>query len=245
MQQAERMRWWGLAFLLAGVWAGATVAAEPALQPFTATYSVEWKGLAAGLSTFRLERNDPDVWTYRSSNVARGLFRLAFPDAITQTSTFRLEGSTVVPLSFRADDGSRHTDRDVSLTFDWAHDRVTGTAEQQPVDAAIEPGTQDSMSVQISLMLALAAGRDPQRFLIVDKSQVKDYLYTRESTVRLDTALGPLETVLFSSRRPGSDRVTRTWLAPGLGYVPVRAERVRDGRIEWQMKIRKLTFSAA
>lgn len=237
------MRWSELTLVVASLWAGAALASEPALQPFTATYGVEWKGMTAGLSTLELERGESETWTYRSRNVARGLFRLAFPDAITQTSTFRLDGPTVVPLSYRADDGSSRTDRDVSLEFDWVQGRVTGTAERHPVDVALEPGIQDGMSVQIALMRELAAGRDPQRFLLIDKSQVKEYLYAREGTARIDTALGPLDTVIYRSQRPNSDRITRMWHAPALGYVPVRAERVRGGRIEFQMKIRKLERS--
>lgn len=237
------MRWSELTLVVASLWAGAALASEPALQPFTATYGVEWKGMTAGLSTLELERGESGTWIYRSRNVARGLFRLAFPDAITQISTFRLEGPMVVPLSYRADDGSSRTDRDVSLEFDWVRGRVTGTAERQAVDVALEPGVQDGMSVQIALMRELAAGRDPQRFLLIDKSQVKEYLYAREGTARIDTALGPLDTVIYRSQRPNSDRITRMWHAPALGYVPVRAERVRGGRVEFQMKIRKLARS--
>jgi hypothetical protein len=214
--------------------------AAPTLRPFDATYAVEWKGINAGRSHLRLERTGDDSWLYRSGNTARGIFRLAFPDEITQTSRFVVVDDTVRPLEYRADDGSKNTSRDVTLEFDWQARRVTGVAENEPVDVPLESGTQDSMSVQIALMHALADGRDPTRFRLIDRNRIKDYEYTHEGTARIDTALGPLDTVIYRSQRPGSNRVTRMWHAPSLGYVPVRAERVRDGRVEWRMSIRKL-----
>jgi hypothetical protein len=86
-------------------------------------------------------------------------------------------------------------------------------------------------------MVDLLHGREPSTFMLVDKNRIKDYLYSNDGTARLETALGPLETVIWSSRRPGSDRVTRVWHAPSLGYAPVKAER-RDGdKLEWSMRL--------
>ena len=43
----------------------------------------------------RAGRKGGTDYTYRSSNVARGLFRLAFPDAITQMSDFSIVNDVV------------------------------------------------------------------------------------------------------------------------------------------------------
>lgn len=215
------------------------------LQPFTATYALEWKGMAAGVSSVALERGTDGEWIYRARNRARGIFRLALPGAITQTSIFHIEGDTIVPHSYVADDGTRSTGRDVRLDFDWTRARATGVAEDHPVDLPIEPGVQDALSVQIALMQALARGESPESFQLVDESRLKEYVYTREGTARVETALGAFDTIVYRSQRPGSDRFTRTWHAPALGYVPVRAERVRGKRLEWQMTIREFRSSAA
>lgn len=224
--------------------AGIALADETPLAPFSATYAVEWKGMAAGVSRVELERGSSGEWIYRSRNRARGIFRLALPGAITQTSVFRIEGDAIVPQSYVADDGSRSTGRDVRLEFDWKRSRATGIAEERPVDLALQPGVQDALSVQIALMHALARGETPESFHLVDESRLKEYVYTREGTARIDTALGTFDTVVYRSQRPGSNRLTRTWHAPALGYLPVRAERVRGERLEWQMTIREFRSSA-
>jgi Protein of unknown function (DUF3108) len=209
-------------------------------SPFVAKFAIEWKGITAGFSTLELVRTAPDTYTYRSRNLARGIFRLAFPDAISQESTISTSNGEVRPLSYHADDGERDSDKAVTLQFDWQARRVTGVAEKKPVDLTLERGTQDSLSVQIALMQELAAGRSPKSFWLIDNDAIKEYMYTREGTTTLDTPLGKLETVIYRSERAGSDRVTRLWLAPSLGFLPVRAERSRAGRIDFGLSIREL-----
>jgi hypothetical protein len=222
-----------------------TAASSPASaseipRPFTATYAIEWRGMGAGTSTIELAKTAPDAFRYSSRNAARGMFRIALPDTITQTSEFSITDGKVVPHSFAADDGSSDTARDVNLKFDWNARQVTGTAEDKPVSAPLEDGVQDAGSVQIALMRELAAGRSPSSFMMIDKDAVKEYQYVREGEASIDTALGKLDTVVYTSQRTGSTRLTKLWIAPSLGYIPVRAEQLRKGKREFTMQIRTL-----
>lgn len=223
------------AFLLPGA---AVAAWTP--TPFHATYSVQWKSLHAGTSVLDLYRTGEDTWTYESRNDARGIFRLAIPDTVRQTSDLRIVDGRVQPLHFRGEDGSDSTARDVSLDFDWQRGRVTGTAEDRRVDLAAPADTQDPMSVQLVQMQAAASGRLPARMHTVDKDRVKTYDFTRVGSERLKTAIGEFDTVILESRRAGSSRVIRLWMAPALGYLPVRAERRKGGKLEIAMSIREL-----
>jgi hypothetical protein len=234
--------WWGTLFIAMAASGSAqeTVVPEP-IAPFTGTYSVEWRGINAGTSTLALVRVGGNDYTYRSNNVARGLFRLAFPDAITQKSEFSLAADGVRPSHYHADDGSTDVKRSVTLSFDWNAMRVTGMAEGKPVDQPLKPGTQDGLSVQIALMRELAAGRSPQRFWLINKNEVTDYEYTRDGMATLVTPLGKLETIIYRSQHPGSSRVTRLWFAPSLGYLPVRAQQLKRGKPEFTLNISALT----
>jgi len=212
-------------------------------QPFRATFAVEWHGWSAGTSTLELTRKSATEYTYQSSNAAHGLFRIALPDTITQISTFTIENGAVIPSTYVGDDGSSDTSRDVSLKFDWAARQVTGIAEDKPVNQPIEPGVQDSLSVQIALMCALAEGHSPTSFRLIDKDEVKEYQYRHEGSATLETSIGKLETVIYTSQRTGANRLTRLWIAPSLGYLPVRAEQERKGKRELQLQIRALDRS--
>jgi hypothetical protein len=231
------------ALTLCAVGVASTTLAAECPQPFKATFDVEWHGMGAGTSTLQLTRKSPTEYVYESRNSARGIFRLALPDTITQTSTFTIVHGEVRPISYVGDDGSSDTDRDVSLKFDWEGNRVGGVAEDRPVDQPIQPGVQDSLSVQIALMCALAAGHSPKSFKLIDKDEVKEYQYTHEGTEVLDTSIGKLDTVIYKSQKAGSNRFTRLWVAPSLGYLPVRAEQVKRDKRELQLRIKSVERS--
>jgi len=226
------------ALALAG--AHAAGAADWAPTAFQASYAVQWKGMNAGTSTLELRRTGTDSWDYASRSNARGLFRLAIPDTVAQASTLRFVAGQPRPLSFRGDDGGEATDRDVTLDFDWQRMRITGTAEDEPVDLAMPPDIHDPMTVQLAQMRAAAAGVASVAFHTVDKDEVKEYDFTRSGTQTIQTALGELDTVIYESRRRGSKRMIRLWMAPSLDYLPVRAERYRADKVEFAMAIREL-----
>lgn len=216
-------------------------AAGGAPRLFTAVYALEWHGLTAGYSTLSLTEPSPGQYVYSSVSRARGAVRWFFPDPISERSTFRIEDGRVEPLEYREDDGRSRQKDNVALQFDWTAKQVHGNAGAKSVTQPLETGTQDPLSVQIALMRELAAGNSPTHFLLFDKTEAAEYHYTREGNVALDTPLGRLETVVYRSDRPDSDRVMRFWLAPTLGYLPVRAERKRRGKTEFELRIHDLT----
>lgn len=223
---------------------GASDAAQPAelsaLRPFKATFEVIFKGINAGTSTLELSRGNGGPWRYESRNHARGIFRLAFPDDIRQTSDFEWTAGGPQPLRYRADDGGASTAKDIALDFDWIGGRVRGVAEQRNVDLALPAGTHDAMTVQLALMQALARGEAPSRYTLIDKAELKTYVYRDEGRARIVTPQGEVDAVVWSSSREGSNRVTRVWYVPTWGFLPAQAERRRGDRLEWSMRLRQI-----
>jgi hypothetical protein len=223
----------GMLMLASGA---AAVHADPIdLKPFKVTFTAEWKGISAATSTLELTKSGPDTFTFATVNKPHGLFRMALPDSLTQASTFKLVDGRVVPLNFR---GSDEKERPIDLTFDWQAKKVTGTAKEHAIDLPIPDDAQDPMSLQIASLRNLAKGTIPATVSMVDgDGKLKDYELKQEGTARLDTELGMLDTIIYTSRRANSDRVTRTWVAPALGYLPVKAERVRKNKTEFTLLI--------
>jgi hypothetical protein len=207
-------------------------------DPFAAHYVAEWKDISVGTSDLQLEREaQPGHYHYRWTISARGIFRIVYSHDVTQQSWFALHDNHVRPNRYRGEEGSSF----VAFDFDWDSGHARGSSEGKPVDVLLKPGTQDLMSIQVEIMLDLQNGTLPSTFPIIDKDQLKDFLYTREGTAKLRTAIGTLDTLIVASRRsPTDSRVLRMWFAPALGYVPVQAERTRDGKLEFAMRIKKL-----
>jgi hypothetical protein len=217
--------------------ASATLASADELFPFEATYAWSWRGATVAVSTLRLEHGDGDTWIYSSTNAPRGLGYL-YPMRPKLRSTLRISDQGVQPLSFKAEGAGDSHDADVS--FDWSAGRASGVYEGTAVDLPLKPGVQDDLSVQIAMMVELLHGRTPEQLWMIDKNSVREYRYRREGTETIDTPLGRIDTIIYSSQHPGSPRVTRFWCAPSAGYLPMRVEQKRVDSVEWSMEIRSL-----
>jgi hypothetical protein len=212
-------------------------AADAGIAPFSAHYQADWKSISVGTSDLELKNDtEPGHYVYTWTITAHGIFRMVYRDDLIQKSWFSINGEHVRPAKYRAVDGSSSVD----LDFDWDGGHVRGTSENKPVDLTLAEGTQDVMSIQVEVMLDLKKGNLPKTFQIIDKDELKDFIYTQEGTANIRTDLGRLDTVIVSSQRTGNNRILRMWFAPSLGFVPVQAERTRDGKLEFAMRIKSL-----
>ena len=224
--------------IMAGSTAGAQTpsAADAGIAPFSAHYQADWKTVNVGTSELELKQDtEPGHYVYTWSITAHGIFRL-YRDEVTQQSWLSINADHVRPEKYRAEDGSSS----VNLDFDWDGGHVRGTSENKPVDLTLKEGTQDLLSIQVEVMLGLKKGNLPKTFQIIDKDKLKEFIYTQEGTANIRTALGQLDTVIVESRQAGNNRILRMWFAPSLGFVPVQAERTRDGKLEFAMRIKTL-----
>src|SRR5262245_62094084 len=219
------------AFAIAFVGLGSADAAESLRpKPYVADYKVRYGSLTVGTSRTELRRDaGANQWIMETRLTPNGLGRLVAGGAMLQHSQFQSDAAGCRPLTYRFDDGARSAARDVSLEFDWRAGRVTGVAETEAVDLAVEQGLQDSASAQAWVQLVLRRGGEPGTIAIIEKEKVKYYRYALVRRERLETAIGAIETVLYRSTREGSTRENLFWYAPALDYVIVQAEQRRDG----------------
>jgi len=216
--------------------AAADANAEP-VRPFSAHYEASWKGINIGSSEISLKKlAQADQYLYSWTITARGIFRLAYSDDLVQKSWLSIQDGHAQPTKYRGSQGSAT----VNLDFDWNAMRATGESEKKPVDIALHDGTQDVMSIQVEVMADLKKGNLPKTFWIIDKDQLKEFLYTQEGNARIRTEIGELDTLVVTSQRAGNNRILRMWFAPSLGFLPVQAERSRDGKVEIAMRIKSV-----
>jgi hypothetical protein len=207
------------------------VASAAELQPFKATYSIRYHGMAAGSGELQLQQLADDRWSYESRVRARVLL---IRHNQNSRSVFRIVDDKVVPDQFVSDDPNQ------KIAFDWISGRVTGTVGRRKFDLPAQPGLLDEQSVQVALMHELLSERMPARFVLIDEGRIKDYRYSVEDSELMDSAVGSHRVDIFSSRRPGSNKATYFWCAPDLNYIPLKVER-RNGRdVEWSMTLTAL-----
>jgi hypothetical protein len=209
-----------------------------ALRPYVATYAVTFRGLNGGTLRMELSR-DPQTNRYTFETRANPSTLASFVigrDAVERTI---LEPTTdgIRPVEWYLEDGKKGKDGDGKLVFDWSANKVTGEYEGRPVELPTQPGLQDRLSIQLAVSAALLQGREPSSIVMVNGDKTREYNYVRGATTQLDTTLGKLETMVYESTRPGSNRVSKMWHAPSLEFLPVRAEQIRKGKVETVMTL--------
>ena len=209
------------------------------IAPFVANYSVEYRGIKAGNLDFIL-RKSGNRFVYESIAHPRGLARIVVNNGLREASEFVVDGGTIKPQRYELDDGSSDTEDDTRLTMDWNTRKASGVHEDHAIELPLATGVQDRMSAQVVVMQLLAAGKQPDKITFIDRNELKEYTYTLERQEALKTAIGTLQTLVYTSTRPGSSRISRLWYAPTLGYVPVRGEQERKGKVETVFEIQKL-----
>jgi hypothetical protein len=186
-------------------------------------------------STLRSEA--PGEFVYETRAKPSMLASFVVSSKAVERSVMHIDGSGVRPLSWFTDDGKSGNDRDGALKFAWDEERVSGIVEGKWIELPTEPRLQDRLSMQIAVITALQRADKLDTIFMIDDEKIKRYNYKRAGTAKIKTKAGEFETILYESSRPGSSRISRVWHAPALGYLPVRAEQVRNGKVETVMEL--------
>jgi len=215
------------------------------LRLFTARYQVRFYGLSGGVLELTLRRGtEPDQYVYESKADPSFLGSFMISDSASESSTMLIDDNGVRPLKFLSDDGKKGDEKDSNILFDWKKKRLTGRSERNDFDQDLPEHIQDHLSIQIAVVKALLAGREPGDFSLLDAGEVKKYRYTKDGNGTVKFKGRSFDAAIIKSERsdsPGS-RVTRYWHVAEQGSLPVRAERSRNGKIDLTMELVDLKF---
>lgn len=216
------------------------------LRAHDAVYQFLFKGVSGGTLELKLTPDaKPDSWLYETHAHPNFLASFFVSQNSIERGWFRVTPAGIEPTRYYIDDGSSDKSNASDLSYDWVHGRVTGMARGHPLDLAIEPGTQDVMSIRAVVLVDLLAGREPHEYTMLDGRELKHYIYTRVGAAKLKTDIGEFDTVIFKSDRKDSDGRGRTWqywYAPALGWLTLRAEQHEDGRTRMTLAIHSLKW---
>ncbi len=204
-------------------------AAELPLPPFRASFSVVGLGIPAGDADFILEQAGDNRWRFVARILPNVVARTLGVDAQRQESLFRYQDGTVVPEQFIE---TRERDDAITATaeFHWQRSVVIITELDTKRRIPIEQRPlYDEASLYVALMLDLKREQLPASYLALGAGKVRNYELQPAGDRRVQTALGPVDTVGVKRERTGHDRRTTLWCAPAYHYLPVLIVQERSG----------------
>ena len=234
-------RWWVVAALAVAAYE-AQGAEDPTVATYTATYRAVYKGKEAGTAEFGVRYlADRDLYEFSSRVMAKGLLKLARPNPAVERSQFRVTPDGIQPLEFWYEDGSRSGEDNFHVAFDWDRGIALVSNAGGRREMALQRSALDRGSLQVALMRDLAATGTLRPYRLADEDSVADYEYTDNGTATMQTGVGTLETRIVTQQRAGSSRATWLWVAPELGFLPVRIEQRRDGEVQTAFELQSVS----
>ena len=197
------------------------------LQPFSASYTADWKQLPmSGTAERSLEKNADGTWklSFKASMMIASL---------TETSTLTLDKDTLLPQSYHFERGGLGKAKKADLDFDWTAKMVTGTDRGDAVKIPLNRGMVDKSTYQLALQHDVAAGKKTMSYQVVDDGEVETYDFRVLGTEKVDTKAGKIDAIKVERVRDPtqSKRITVMWFAKDWDYLLVRLQQVEtDGK---------------
>jgi len=170
-----------------------------------------------------------------------GIFKLTGRGTIQELSVLEYTGQQLITkrYSYRQDNEAK---RSMDAWFDWKTNEVTYRNRGEEIVKKIDDPILDRLSATLSIRAQLRAGFDEAVLQVFDGGDIKTVVFENEGTETLNTRLGRQEAIRVKSySRDGSrKRMTTTWFAPALNFVPVVIEQHKQGKLVARLTISKL-----
>lgn len=208
------------------------VIADPLSENFTAIYTLSKGVMELGHTTRTLTIGNNGERTFESVTKASGLARLISDGEVIERSRWNMVENYPRPLDYTYKNTAGKKDRNIKLLFDWQKNIITNIINGDPWKMKLQPGIQDKLLYQLSLMVDLQGGKKTLEYHVADGGKVKIYEARIVGKKVIETELGKFNTVVV--QRKSSSRTTTFWCSPELNYLPVliRQEKTGGGSIE-------------
>ena len=210
------------------------VAAHPTFaelpERFSARYTLSTGNMTLGETSWSLEPVGDDRYLYQSVSEPTGIMALWRLDRIVERSEWRYRDDRLQPLDYSYERTGGDKDRHVRIAFDWKRGLARNSLRGNAWEMQLPKGALDKLNYVLALMRDLAEGKRDIRYEIADGGHLKNYQLDVLREERIETSLGPLDTIVVRRKRKGKKRMTTLWCAPMLSFLPVKIEhREPDG----------------
>ncbi|WP_197019200.1 DUF3108 domain-containing protein [Thioalkalivibrio sp. HK1] len=199
-------------------------------EPFDATFSLESGGNRIG-KTHWSSGEEGGRYIFQSHTESVGIMSLIYGGEIAERSEWSEYEGDWHPIEYHYH-RTGFKEREIHIRFE----RDKGIARLQspkgPWKLEVPEGVNDKLGYLLALMHDLSEGKKDLRYPIADGGRVRSYLFDIQGTERIESAIGPLETVVVKRIRENEGekkRETTIWCAPDLGFLPVKIEHRERG----------------
>ncbi len=238
-------RWVAIALLQ--TWVGLSAVSAfaddlfPGYRPFEAEYLLTRNGIGVGQTRIRFELAADGSYFHHVDTGPSAMVALVREDLILEQSRGRLEQGRPRPHNYLYRRSGGNIERELALDFDWPAGRVRMQGGPSGWSLEVPPDTLDKLIQQQVLSAELAAGAETVQFQVADGGLLKTYSYQVLKRESVEIPMGRFDTLQVERRKGGKTSDYTLWIAPSLGWQPVRILRRYRGA-SYRMELESLEF---
>ena len=188
---------------------------------FQAIFNAQLKQVD-GQVMMTLKKEQDNLYSYEMITRPSGFWRIIIDGSIREKSTFSLENGVVRSKTYELNDTIRSKPRQSSATFDWDNLLLSGYYKDRKFELPLNRNVIDRVVLQIAIMHNNQQGINSTEHYILDRDKVKRVQINQKMAVNIRVPFGQFEAIEIEHVSEGSDSINSLWLAPELGYIPIK-----------------------
>ncbi|MDF0535785.1 DUF3108 domain-containing protein [Shewanella sp. A32] len=219
-----------------------TVLAAPSpLTPQVVEYQVKYGSFSLGGARFTLAAPQGNTYHYEMDS---DLSLIVLSDKRKITSVFTDVDGQLQPLRFIHERTGTGKDFNEQIAFARDQGKVFSVYKGEKTKLNYTDTLYDAMMLQLQFRLDLMNGKQKFNYKMVKDNEIEDYHFRNlgQETVKLPS--GSYQTVHLELIRKSQKRHTDVWMAPDLGYLPVRFVHEEKGNT-MELTLKQVQFSGA
>jgi hypothetical protein len=216
-----------------------TLAANNPLTPQTAVYQVNYGSIELGKARYQLPAPEGDLYRYRfDSDVSL----LMLSDRRAVESTFTLNGNRLTPMRYKHERSGTGPSYQEQSAYVLDQKLVHSRYKEERAKFPYSEDLFDPLMVQLQFRLDIAAGAKKMHYKMLKSGEIDEYDFRVLGKERVNIDSGSYDTVKIEVVRDNNKRQTFFWMAPSLGYLPIRLTHFEKGSKQLDIKLLNYHF---
>jgi hypothetical protein len=207
---------------------------------FQAIFNAQLKQID-GQVMMTLKKEQDNLYSYEMITRPSGFWRIIIDGSIREKSTFSIENGVIRSKTYELNDTIRSKPRQSSATFDWDNLLLSGYYKDRKFELPLNRNVIDRVVLQIAIIHNNQQGINSTEHYILDRDKVKRVQINQKMPVNIRVPFGQFEAIEIEHVSEGSDSINSLWLAPELGYIPVKLTQKKDGKTIFSASLSQLT----
>ena len=212
----------------------------PMPAEFQAIYNAQLKQVD-GQVMLTLKKEQDNLYSYETITRPSGFWRVIIDGSIWEKSTFSLENGVIRSKTYDLTDTIRSKPRQSSATFDWDNLLLSGHYKNRKFELPLNNYVIDRVALQIAIILSSQQGNNSSEYYILDRDKLLKVQVNNKEIVNIRVPFGEFEAIEINHASEQSDSINSLWLAPELGYIPVKIAQKKDGKTVFSASLAQLT----